>query len=184
MDPSSSMSLPPSLHLAMAALLGASFMAISAFYIHRRTVDQVLHRLVEIRRAPSRSSSAAAIHADDFDDEDGDEEDYGDDRSGFGGEPEPDADPRNYPGSLSRSVDESLLRSYRISSSMPNVASAADWFPEDPRFENTAGYAAQNRASSLDILKFAPLGLPSLRTGSTNGANLNSRLNLWKLKSF
>ncbi|WJX56660.1 AMP deaminase [Trifolium repens] len=41
MDPSSSSSpsLPQSLHLAMAALLGASFMAISAFYIHRRTVD-------------------------------------------------------------------------------------------------------------------------------------------------
>ncbi|KAF7814445.1 protein ANTI-SILENCING 1 isoform X1 [Senna tora] len=40
----------------MAALLGASLMAISPFYIHKRTVDQVLHRLIDIRHAPSRSS--------------------------------------------------------------------------------------------------------------------------------
>ncbi|CAL0330951.1 unnamed protein product [Lupinus luteus] len=42
MDPSSYSS---PLHLAMAAFFGASFMAISAFYIHRRTLDQLLHRL-------------------------------------------------------------------------------------------------------------------------------------------
>ncbi|RYR18003.1 hypothetical protein Ahy_B03g062644 isoform D [Arachis hypogaea] len=165
MDPSSSMSLPPSMHLAMAALLGASFMAISAFYIHRRTVDHVLHRLVEVRRGPPRTSSSGAVDADTDDYDDFEEEEYedGDDRSGFGGEF--DADSTHYQGSLTRSVDESLLRSYRISSSMPNVASAADWFPEDPRFGNTA----QNRVSSLDNLKFAPLGLPSLRTRSTTG---------------
>ncbi|QHO03269.1 AMP deaminase [Arachis hypogaea] len=167
MDPSSSMSLPPSMHLAMAALLGASFMAISAFYIHRRTVDHVLHRLVEVRRGPPRTSSSGAVDADTDDYDDFEEEEYedGDDRSGFGGEF--DADSTHYQGSLTRSVDESLLRSYRISSSMPNVASAADWFPEDPRFGNTA----QNRVSSLDNLKFAPLGLPSLRTRSTTGEN-------------
>ncbi|XP_057416255.1 probable AMP deaminase isoform X2 [Lotus japonicus] len=145
MDPSSSMSLPPALHLAMAALLGASFMAISAFYIHRRTVDHVLHRLVEIRRAPPSASE-----------EDGADDD--DERSGFGpdgGETDTDTDVRN----LSRSVDENLnlLRSYRISSSMPNVASLADWFREDPR----------NRASSLDNFQSVPLGLPS----ATNGEN-------------
>ncbi|MCI10799.1 AMP deaminase-like [Trifolium medium] len=27
-------------------------MAVSAFFIHRRTVDHVLHRIVEIRRVP------------------------------------------------------------------------------------------------------------------------------------
>ncbi|MED6155613.1 hypothetical protein PIB30_006786 [Stylosanthes scabra] len=164
MDPSSSMSLPPSMHLAMAALLGASFMAISAFYIHRRTVDHVLHRLVEVRRPPPRPSSTAPADGDtdDFDDFEEQYED-GDDRSGFGGGD--DADSTNYQRSLSRSADESLLRSYRISSSMPNVASAADWFPDHPRFGNTA----QNRVSSLDNLKFTPLGLPSLRTRSTTG---------------
>ncbi|RDX92539.1 AMP deaminase, partial [Mucuna pruriens] len=153
MDPSSSSSLPSSLHLAMAALLGASFMAISAFYIHRRTVDHVLHRLVELRRAP-----LSASHDDDATDDDGGDE------SGFGpddGESDTDADLRNYRGTLSRSVDDksNVLRSYRISSSMPNVVSATDWFQEDPK----------SRASSLENLQFVPLGLPSLRTGSTNG---------------
>ncbi|XP_020238954.1 probable AMP deaminase [Cajanus cajan] len=145
MDPSS---LPPSLHLAMAALLGASFMAISAFYIHRRTVDHVLHRLVELRRAPPLTSD---------DDEGSDHADHADD-----GETEADTDFRNYRRNLSRSIDDcnsNVLRSYRISSSMPNVASTMDWFQEDPT----------NRASSLENLQFVPSGLPSLRTGSTNG---------------
>ena len=154
MDPSSS--LPPSLHLAMAALLGASFMALSAFFIHRRTVDHVLHRLVELRRKPLATSS------DDSDDDD-------DDRTGFGddnGDTETDADLRSYRGALSMSVDDSsnVLRSYRISSSMPNVVSATDWIRED----------AKNRASSLENLQFVPSGLPSLRTGSNNGVNINS----------
>ncbi|XP_061342448.1 probable AMP deaminase [Gastrolobium bilobum] len=143
-----SSSLPPSLHLAMAALLGASFMAISAFYIHRRTVDHVLHRLIEIRRAPPDS--------DDDEDDGDDDDDFGPD----GGETETtDTDPRG----LSRSMDENLnlLRSYRISSSMPNVVSATDWLQENPK----------NRVSSLDNLHFVPLGLPSLRIGSKTGEN-------------
>ncbi|KAK7386943.1 hypothetical protein VNO78_27333 [Psophocarpus tetragonolobus] len=147
MDPSSP--LPHSLHLAMAALLGASFMAISAFYIHRRTVDHVLHRLVELRRKP--------LDTDDDDDD-------ADDRSDAGANdehPEPHPDPTNCRRTFSRSVDDNsnsnALRSYRISSSMPNVASATDWFHE------------KNRASSHENLLFLPLGLRSLRTGSTNG---------------
>ncbi|GLT64239.1 hypothetical protein SLA2020_367450 [Shorea laevis] len=51
-----SSSTSSSLHLAMAALVGASLMAISAFYIHKRSVDQVLQRLIDIRRKPSRSA--------------------------------------------------------------------------------------------------------------------------------
>ncbi|KHN15593.1 AMP deaminase [Glycine soja] len=100
-------------------------------------VDHVLHRLVELRRKPLATS----------DDEDDD------------GEAETDADLRNYLGALSRSVDDSsnVLRSYRISSSMPNVVSATDWFGEDAK------------TSSLENLQFVPSGLPSLRTGSKNG---------------
>lgn len=62
------------------------------------------------------------------------------------------------------SVDDSsnVLRSYRISSSMPNVVSATDWIRED----------AKNRASSLENLQFVPSGLPSLRTGSNNGESV------------
>ncbi|WVZ23269.1 hypothetical protein V8G54_001813 [Vigna mungo] len=151
MEPSSSTSLPPLLHIVMAGLLGASFMAISAFYMHRRTVDHVLHRLVEIRRKPLAASN------DDSEDDDDDLIGLGHDDRGT----DKDADPRNYLRTFSKSVDETsnVLRSYRFSSSMPNVVSAADWFPEDTK----------NRASSLENLQFAPLGLPSNRTGSTNG---------------
>ncbi|ESW25852.1 hypothetical protein PHAVU_003G070600 [Phaseolus vulgaris] len=151
MDPSSSSSLPPSLHLAMAALLGASFMAISAFYMHRRTVDHVLHRLVELRRKPLAASE------DDSHDDDDDRSGFGDDDGGM----DTDADPKDYRRTFSRSVDDTsnVLRSYRFSSSMPNVVSAADWLHEDTK----------NRASSLENLQFAQLGLPSNRTGSTNG---------------
>ncbi|KZV32253.1 putative AMP deaminase [Dorcoceras hygrometricum] len=38
------------LQLAVAALFGASVMAISAFYIHKRSVDQVIDRLIDLRR--------------------------------------------------------------------------------------------------------------------------------------
>jgi len=138
-------------------------MAISAFYMHRRTVDHVLHRLVEIRRKPLAASD------DDSEDDDDDLSGLGDDDGGT----DKDADPRNYFRTFSKSMDDTsnVLRSYRFSSSMPNVVSAADWFPEDTK----------NRASSFENLQFAPLGLPSNRTGSTNGLNVNSRFSYVQL---
>ncbi|KAM1034541.1 hypothetical protein PS1_038235 [Malus domestica] len=57
---SSSSSLAPSassVHLAMAAFVGASLMAISAFYTHKRNVDQVIERFIEFRRKLNRVSS-------------------------------------------------------------------------------------------------------------------------------
>ncbi|XP_022891590.1 probable AMP deaminase [Olea europaea var. sylvestris] len=45
--------------LAVAALFGASVMAISAFYIHKRSVDQVLDRLLNLRRHQYVSDSDA-----------------------------------------------------------------------------------------------------------------------------
>ncbi|KAJ0481552.1 putative AMP deaminase [Helianthus annuus] len=43
---------PYALHLAMAALVGASFVAVSAYYMHRKTLDQLLEfaKLVEKER--------------------------------------------------------------------------------------------------------------------------------------
>ncbi|KAF5754807.1 putative AMP deaminase [Helianthus annuus] len=40
------------IHFALATLFGASVMAISAFYIHKRSVDQVIDRLIKLRRRP------------------------------------------------------------------------------------------------------------------------------------
>lgn len=156
----------------MAALLGASFMAISAFYIHRRTVDQVLHRIIEIRRTPPIGEP------DSISEEIYDEDDYDDDMTGFdngGEEIETDTDERNYQRTLSRSVDENmnLLRSVRVSSSMPDVVSAAEWFRD----------GRKNRSSSHENLHSVPLGLPFLRTRSKHGGNLKN-LNIFSILIF
>ncbi|XP_017698170.2 uncharacterized protein LOC103706702 [Phoenix dactylifera] len=44
------------LHLAMAALVGASFVAVSAYYMHRKTLSQLL----EFARSVERERAAAA----------------------------------------------------------------------------------------------------------------------------
>ncbi|KAH9709331.1 AMP deaminase [Citrus sinensis] len=115
MDPSSTSSL----QLAMAALVGASLMAISAFYIHKRAVDQVLDRLVEIRRKLPQKSDTH------FEEEEGEEEDgdteEGDFEEDFGSDGY--AIMRQQSQSrLSRSLEDSTLRRYGISSSLPNVS--------------------------------------------------------------
>ncbi|XP_028094944.1 AMP deaminase-like isoform X1 [Camellia sinensis] len=118
---SSSQAASSSMHLALAALFGASVMAISAFYIHKRTVDQVLDRLIKLRRRCP--SSATAVAADDqlFASED----DGGGSYFVSDGEIEID---RN----TARSLDENvLLSSYRVSSSMPNVGLSNQWFDDD-----------------------------------------------------
>ncbi|KAH9773674.1 AMP deaminase [Citrus sinensis] len=158
MDPSSTSSL----QLAMAALVGASLMAISAFYIHKRAVDQVLDRLVEIRRKHPQKSDTH------FEEEEGEEEDgdteEGDFEEDFGSDG--DAIMRQQSQSrLSRSLEDSTLRRYGISSSLPNVSVRNDWLEEDAKFDEAIRVRAQNcSASSLDKLNFIPTGLPSLQT--------------------
>lgn len=49
-----------SLHLAMAALFGASFVAVSAYYMHRKTLDQLL----EFAKAVERDREEAADGGD------------------------------------------------------------------------------------------------------------------------
>lgn len=56
------------IQLALATLFGASVMAISAFYIHKRSVDQVLDRLIKLRRksspSPADDANVPEIEAD------------------------------------------------------------------------------------------------------------------------
>ncbi|OMO51645.1 hypothetical protein CCACVL1_29661 [Corchorus capsularis] len=128
----------------MAALLGASLMAISAFYIHKRSVDHVIDRLVEIRR---ECRPRSRVFSD-------------------GGSLE-------HKSNLSKSFEEQmeLLRSNRMSSSMPNVALRNEWFEEDAKFDQAVRERVQTcSASSLDKLNFIPSGLPPLQT-SRRGEN-------------
>ncbi|THG04194.1 hypothetical protein TEA_010095 [Camellia sinensis var. sinensis] len=141
---SSSQAASSSMHLALAALFGASVMAISAFYIHKRTVDQVLDRLIKLRRRCP--SSATAVAADDqlFASED----DGGGSYFVSDGEIEID---RN----TARSLDENvLLSSYRVSSSMPNVGQDQSmWVGSGGRLmtpRSSGGYAFGSAGDSDD----------------------------------
>ncbi|GER26664.1 AMP deaminase family protein [Striga asiatica] len=52
---------PYSLHLAMAALFGASFVAVSAYYMHRKTLNQLLEFAKAIESGREDAAAAAAV---------------------------------------------------------------------------------------------------------------------------
>ncbi|KAH9616039.1 hypothetical protein KSS87_022146 [Heliosperma pusillum] len=54
-----------SLHLAMAALVGASFVAVSAYYMHRKTLSQLLDFAKSLENQRRREENAAAPDEDD-----------------------------------------------------------------------------------------------------------------------
>ncbi|TXG56438.1 hypothetical protein EZV62_017751 [Acer yangbiense] len=152
-------SMSSTMHLAMAALVGASLMAISAFYIHKRAVDQVLDRFIQIRRKHPRNSKN---HLDDEEEEEEEEHDRASEGGvGFDGDAIMEQHSR-----VSRSLDDStMLRRYRISSSLPNFAFGNDWLEEDAKFDEAVRVRAQKcSASSLDKLNLIPAGLPPLQT--------------------
>lgn len=157
-----------SLQLAMAALVGASLMAISAFYIHKRTVDQVLDRLIEIRHtSPRRSKKQSAVSGDDSGEDCEDDVD-GDDGRLYGSDREMVTESKMRSRSVARSLDDqSLLRNYKISSSMPNVASNKNWLDQDAKFDQQSSRFGVR--SHGDRLNFIPAGLPPLQTSSRDG---------------
>lgn len=165
-----------SLQLAMAALVGASLMAISAFYFHKRSVDQVLNRLIEIRR--NRPLNAAnheedeEEEEDDEDDEEEAEEEIDGNGGGSGSDEEMVIDRKMWSRDLSKSLDENLLRGYRISSSLPNVAPGND-FLDNHKLDQPMGLRAKSYAApSLDKLNLIPSGLPPLRLDQRDGMKL------------
>ncbi|PWA61408.1 AMP deaminase, Metal-dependent hydrolase [Artemisia annua] len=99
------------IHFALATLFGASVMAISAFYIHKRTVDQVIDRLIKIRRRTTHASDGSYLE-DGGDAIDGENDD--DDVHYI---EEEDDDDDGYVGNNSGISNNG----YGISSSLPNV---------------------------------------------------------------
>ncbi|CAK7332807.1 unnamed protein product [Dovyalis caffra] len=142
----------------MAALVGASLMAISAFFIHKRSVDQVLDRLITIRRKSvlksHRKGKEEEIDMVDNNNYDEDEE--------YGSDGELMRIDRKM--CVSRSLDDNrAIPSYRISSSMPNAVLNNDWFDEESmRF----GPGARGEDNNLN---FIPSGLPPLHTVPREG---------------
>eukprot|EP01018_Ginkgo_biloba_P003890 Gb_35523 [translate_table: standard] len=155
------------LQLAMAALVGASVMAVSAFYLHKRTVDQLLERTLEFRRQIAYEDGTV----DDELQENGDEEEnYKQKRR----------HQRNRrwrkPDSPSRSRDGAYCRS---SSSMPDVTTAAwsngglDYYGK-PCAKSPSNIDYKNRIGSFGNLSSIPPGLPRVHTqreGSSQSLN-------------
>ncbi|XP_011006583.1 PREDICTED: probable AMP deaminase isoform X2 [Populus euphratica] len=169
-----SSSPPPSssLQLAMAALVGASLMAISAFFIHKRSVDQVLDRLITIRRNSLLKEKEKATVAVDDKNHDEDEE--------HGSDGELILIDRKIcvPHSLD---DDTAIPSYRrMSSSMPNAVLSNDWFDEESMRFGLGSHREDNN------LNFIPLGLPPLHTVPRQGDDktLNYSSSLTRLASM
>ncbi|KAK1437776.1 hypothetical protein QVD17_03574 [Tagetes erecta] len=117
-----SSSLSP-IHFALATLFGASVMAISAFYIHKRSVDQVIDRLIKLRRRPDRYYA----DNDEFTGyEDGDVDDT-DDRSYIDDDDEDDGGGGGGGGDY---VMSNCNRGFGMSCSLPNVGFSDEWMSE------------------------------------------------------
>lgn len=159
MDPGSSSSSSSSsafpLHMAMAALVGASLMAISAFYVHKRSVDQVLHRLIDIRRGgPAKADDHGGGERGDCDD----------------AEAEVETNRKMRGRGPSRSLDKAALCCRRVSSSLPNAVLDSSWFDEESNFDPPKPFSVQDFSSChFDKLNSIPSGLPPLQTAPKDG---------------
>lgn len=169
-----SSSPPPSssLQLAMAALVGASLMAISAFFIHKRSVDQVLDRLITIRRNSLLKEKEKETVAVDDKNHDEDEE--------HGSDGELILIDRKILVSHSLDDDTAIPSYRRMSSSMPNVVLINDWFDEESMRFGLGSHREDNN------LNFIPLGLPPLHTVPRQGDDktLNYSSSLKRLASM
>ncbi|KAJ4961089.1 hypothetical protein NE237_020999 [Protea cynaroides] len=152
MDSSSSAPSASPLQFVMAALVGASVMAISAFYLHKRSVDQVLDRLIELRKLPSNGRPQPFETEEDESQDEQEDEDVASDI---------DIDRRFWRQGASSSYNDHATYAYRVSSSMPNVLVANDWMNEGTNF---------TQATSFDKLNLIPSGLPALQTASRDGS--------------
>ncbi|KAJ8569895.1 hypothetical protein K7X08_006472 [Anisodus acutangulus] len=108
------------MQLSIAALFGASVMAISAFYLHKRSVDEVLEKLIKLRRKRKHHHTSPTSDSDDFDFEFSMRNDEIDNVI---------STTRN--NVYIDNIDDSVLRNYRVSSSMPNVRVSNEWMNEN-----------------------------------------------------
>lgn len=146
-----------SAQLAVAALFGASVMAISAFYIHKRSVDQVLDRLLNIRNRRHLQQLS--------DDEECDLSDFNENA-----ETDKNVIIWRSESKLLSSEDgqnkdgySDEARDYRVSCSMPNASTPKiEWRSE----ESGADIRISNSLGKIDSI---PTDLPPLRTYQRDG---------------
>ncbi|XP_021731135.1 AMP deaminase-like isoform X3 [Chenopodium quinoa] len=163
MEPSPSM-----VHLAMAAFFGASLMAISALFIHKRSVDQILERLIEVRRRKvvyrdtrlmDGEVEEVAVVEEEEEEELGVEDYGGDGNEGFNLQDDDEEEEREVRGQVwgvpsksgvEENLDMNLIPSYGISSSVPNFGKFSnDWVEDD---SNIHGLSSSLDKSHLPLL--------------------------------
>ncbi|KAG5604208.1 hypothetical protein H5410_025700 [Solanum commersonii] len=139
------------MHLAIAALFGASVMAIAAFYLHKYSVDEVLERLIKLRQKRRHSLPIFDSEPEEFD---------------FNEDEIENVNTRNvYTSNLSTSIDnidddddyddndDNVLGSYRVSSSMPNVRVSNEWMNGDSSLNRTDMIQSSNSMERLNLYK-------------------------------
>ncbi|XP_021747707.1 AMP deaminase-like isoform X3 [Chenopodium quinoa] len=161
MEPSPSM-----VHLAMAAFFGASLMAISALFIHKRSVDQFLERLIEVRRrkvvyrdARLMDGEVEEIAVLEEEEELGVEDYGGGGNEGFNLQDDDEEEEREIIGQIwgvpskngvEENLDMNLIPSYGISSSVPNFGKFSNGWIEDD--SNNHGLSYSLDKSHLPLL--------------------------------
>lgn len=142
-------------------------MAISAFYLHKRSVDEVLERLIQLRRRrrhsfPTSDSEPEAEPEPEPEDFDFNEDDI-----------ENISNRNVYGGSLSTLIDnvdddydDNVLGSYRVSSSMPNFRVSNEWMNADSSFDRTDKKLMSNSVEKLNLI---PSSSSSPRNKSKSG---------------
>ncbi|PIA62452.1 hypothetical protein AQUCO_00200458v1 [Aquilegia coerulea] len=151
---SSSSSFSPevsSLQLAMAALIGASFMAISAFYIHKRSVDQILDRLIELGKKSPKTKRIQRVYNDEDEIEVEEEEEEEEEENRDSDDDEEEEIDRilwKQRLSNSRSFDDVRNLRYGLSSSLPNAVLTNYWRSN----EEDERKFIDNRSSSFNNL--------------------------------
>ncbi|KAL5720997.1 AMP deaminase [Ranunculus cassubicifolius] len=133
------------IHLAMAALVGASFVAVSAYYMHRKTLTQLLEFAKTVEREREQNLAGATID---------------DDEDGAGGDSPQHYNRNNNNNNSSKRRNGGgggRRKGYyrRNSASLPDVTAIAEF--EERRNNNING--------GLDDRNFSiPVGLPPLHT--------------------
>ncbi|MFS8031669.1 putative AMP deaminase [Helianthus anomalus] len=126
------------IHFALATLFGASVMAISAFYIHKRSVDQVIDRLIKLRRRPYSDHEEFSGFEDGGDIDDIDDTNYidefGDDSAAAGG--------GDY--LMSNNSNNNNNHAFGMSCSLPNVGLNNDWVGKPVSFGSLEKLVSDN----------------------------------------
>ncbi|KAJ0446975.1 putative AMP deaminase [Helianthus annuus] len=120
------------IHFALATLFGASVMAISAFYIHKRSVDQVIDRLIKLRRRPysDHEEFSGFEDIDDIDDTNVVDEPGDDSAAGGGGD------------YLMSNINNN--HAFGMSCSLPNVGLNNDWVGKPVSFGSLEKLVSDN----------------------------------------